>query len=133
MTLTWDWLISEAGAGWAAFVLTLVTIVITWLVRRTSRQHLVCRATGTTDLLRIAPGVRERIEVHFDRNPVAALAQLELDIQNRGTEPIRGAELTFRFAEGTRILDVSIEQVPETLERDTCHPRAVSAFSRFPI
>ena len=109
-----DWLFSAAGAGWTVGIASLIGLLYTYLVRKRPNK-LVCKEVSRTSLVKIREEVRDKINVSFNNNPVKNLAQVEMDIFNKGSEVIKNILLTVKFSKNTRVLATSFEVVPENL------------------
>ena len=109
-----DWLFSVAGAGWTVGIVSLISLLYTYLVRKRPNK-LVCKEVSRTSVVKIRKEVRDKIDVSFNNNPVKNLAQVEMDIFNKGSEVIRHILLTVKFLKNTRVLVTSFEVVPENL------------------
>lgn len=109
-----DWLFSTAGAGWIVGIVSLIGLLYTYLVRKRPNR-LVCKEVSRTSLVKISKEVRDKIDVLFNNNPVKNLAQVEINIFNKGSEVIRDILLTVKFSKKTRVLATSFEVVPENL------------------
>ena len=109
-----DWLFSAAGAGWTVGIASLIGLLYTYLVRKRPNK-LVCKEVSRTSLVKIREEVRDKIDVSFNNNPVKNLAQVEMDIFNKGSEVIKNILLTVKFSKNTRVLATSFEVVPENL------------------
>ncbi len=109
-----DWLFSAAGAGWTVGIVSLIGLLYTYLVRKRPNK-LVCKEVSRTSLVKISKEVRDKIDVSFNNNPVKNLAQVEMDIFNKGSEVIKDISLTVKFSKNTRVLATSFEVVPENL------------------
>jgi hypothetical protein len=116
---TLKWLFTEAGAGWTFGIVSLIIsgIGLLLMVRaRTRPQHLVCKEVSRMSLVNVSDSAISRIEVQFDDIRVNSLTQLELDIINRGSEPIKDISLNLFLPEGTTVLDAFYTSTPEGLE-----------------
>jgi len=109
-----DWLFSEAGAGWIFGIVSLIGLLLSLLLRK-KPNRLVCKDVSRTSLVKIREEIRDKINVSFNNNPVKNLAQVEMEILNKGSEVIRDILLTVKFSKNTRVLDKSFEVVPENL------------------
>lgn len=109
-----DWLFSVAGAGWTVGIVSLISLLYTYLVRKRPNR-LICKEVSRTSLVKIRKEVRDKIDVSFNKNPVKNLAQVEMDIFNKGSEVIRDILLTVKFSKNTRVLAKSSEVFPENL------------------
>lgn len=109
-----DWLFSAAGAGWTVGIASLIGLLYTYLARKRPNK-LVCKEVSRTSLVKIREEVREKINVSFNNNPVKNLAQVEMDIFNKGSEVIRDILLIVNFSKNTRVLSTSFEVAPENL------------------
>lgn len=108
------WLFSEAGAGWIIGIVSLIGLLLSLLLRKRPNR-LICKEVSRTSLVKIRKEVRDKIDVSFNNNPVKNLAQVEMDIFNKGSEVIRNILLTVKFSKTTRVLAKSFEVVPENL------------------
>lgn len=108
------WLFSAAGAGWAVGIVAIISLLYTYLVRKRPNR-LICKEVSRTSLVKIRKEVRDKIDVSFNNNPVKNLAQVEMDIFNKGSEVIRDILLTVNFSKKTRVLATSFEAIPENL------------------
>jgi hypothetical protein len=108
------WLFSAAGAGWAVGIVAIIGFLYTYLVRKRPNR-LICKEVSRTSLVKIRKEVRDKIDVSFNNNPVKNLAQVEMDIFNKGSEVIGDILLTVNFLKNTRILATSFEVIPENL------------------
>lgn len=108
------WLFSEAGAGWIFGTVASIGLLLSLLLRKRPNR-LVCKEVSRTSLVKIRKEVRDKIDVSFNNNPVKNLAQVEMDIFNKGSEVIRDILLTVKFSKNTRVLAKSFEVVPENL------------------
>ena len=111
------WLLSEAGAGWIFGILVLLISIFA----RKKIQRVVCKEIGVTSVVRIKEILQEKITIHFNDKPVENLAQIENEIYNEGTKVIKDVVLTFKYPQGTKILDV----LPEKIEREPIEDRQV--------
>lgn len=91
-----NWLVSEAGAGWAAALLVVIVAVVGWTIawRRRERPPLVLiQETGSMRLLDIHPSQRDKLTVSYSiedgmQIPVQDLRQKDIVIYNNGTRDI---------------------------------------------
>ncbi|HUW95516.1 MAG TPA: hypothetical protein VMW58_06990 [Anaerolineae bacterium] len=91
-----SWLVSEAGAGWAAALFVVIVAVIGWIAgwRRRERPPLVVvEEMKNIRLLDIHPSQRERLTVSYlveegMQIPIEDLRQKDIVIYNNGTSDI---------------------------------------------
>lgn len=102
----WDWLFTEAGAGWVFGIVSLATLLVT-SARRHRPGRVLVRDLHRTSLVRIRPDVRRRIAVAFDGATVSALGAIEVEVTNEGSDVIRDPQITIVFGGGARVLEAS--------------------------
>jgi len=109
-----DWFSSQTVSAWIVAACSIAGLMITLFIRKRP-QRVVCREITKTSLVRIRESAKKKIVIFFKDKPVENLAQLETEIYNAGTEVIENIELTFKYPEGTKILDVP-EITPNDIE-----------------
>jgi hypothetical protein len=99
------WLFSEAGAGWVFGVVSLLTLVISFLYRRKGR-HVVFRELETASLIDIRKEVRDRIKVIYDGREIHALGFIQGELFNPGFDVIKDCYITLSLPKPAHIIDV---------------------------
>jgi hypothetical protein len=90
------WLVSEAGAGWAAALLVLIVALVGWitaLLRRDRPPLVVIQEIASIRLLDIHPSQRDRLTVIYSYEDgmeirVEDLRQKDIVIYNNGTKDV---------------------------------------------
>jgi hypothetical protein len=98
------WLYTNAPAAWISAFVAVGTLLYV-LRNKTKPRRLVIREVSTSSLVRIWPGVRGKIKMSFDGNPISTLGQIDLDVFNSGSKAIQQPDFTLTLPAGTRILD----------------------------
>jgi hypothetical protein len=89
--VVWNWLISEAGAGWIVAIGT----AIAWLLERRRRERpprVIIQEVARTRVLDIHPSQQHKISVRYNHQdtimPITEMEQREFVIYNAGTSDI---------------------------------------------
>jgi hypothetical protein len=100
----------KSGAGWIAWVTTVVIFVITLWRNRRRPQKVVCRKRRVTSLVDVKKTVGTRIKVTLDNKVVQNLSLIEFDVVNAGITIINDIRILFNFDPSTKILDRRIKE-----------------------
>jgi hypothetical protein len=97
------WLFSDAGAGWALWLLTLVTWGIAFARRKRASRITVVQIERAS-LVRRRSAYSDLIDVTFAGDPVNNLGETQILVTNEGSEVIRNIVLTMSFPTTTKVL-----------------------------
>ena len=90
-----SWLFSDAGAGWAAFALSILGAGIAYFRRK--RPNLVMVETSDeSSMIEVQPMMRDRVGITFDGQPIKDAGHRTLAIWNSGSDDIESA-LNIKF------------------------------------
>jgi hypothetical protein len=99
------WVYTNAPAAWLSALVATIGCLI--LIRRRIRpRRLVIRELGTSSLVRVWPGVRQKIKISFDDRPITILGQIDYEVFNEGSDVIQNSDFTLTFPAESIVLDV---------------------------
>ena len=99
------WLYTNAPAAWFSAVAAVTTLVLV-LRSRKKPNRIVVRDVSNSSLVRIWPGVRDKITVAFLGRLIQNLGQVDLEIFNEGLEVIKHPSIEIALQGGSTILDL---------------------------
>jgi hypothetical protein len=101
----WNWLTSEAGAGWVFGFVALAALVFT-IVTRNRPRRAIAKEIHRISLVQIREGVKDRIKVRFDNKQVKNLAGIVFELTNTGSQPISNFSFRMTFPDSVKILSL---------------------------
>src|SRR5512138_1927737 len=107
-----NWLFSDAGAGWVFGIVSLIGLAITYYRSNLSKKVIVQELSKTT-LLNVSSDVADRIQVSFDNKKIKALGQIKYEIFNNGKDVIANPKLQIMLPNNSTILYVSDDDTEE--------------------
>lgn len=110
MEQIFNWIFSEAGAGWIIGVLSLIVLLITRLMdKRPSR--IVFKEVRKTNPISIRPGIKDKIKIIFQGREVSQLGQIESELFNEGKDPIKKPVINIEVPDSVEVLDCSTHEI----------------------
>lgn len=106
-----DWLLSDAGAGWAFGFITCAALVVNWIAGRRG-DKLICKELLKSHVMSSGG----RIGVTYDGNPVKALALAKFEVYNSARSAIKPITLRLVFPETSKVLDARCQISPASSE-----------------
>lgn len=100
----WNWLKTDAGAGWIFGLISTGVLLVTWL-RRFQTKRVIIEEIAKRRPVSVSTHVRERIDVRFDNKKIERLSQLDLLLRNFHDHTVTDIAFTLKPPNGTKILE----------------------------
>lgn len=107
-----DWLISDAGAGWTFGILTVLSWIVTAIVRRARPLKIKAVEITRFSTMEIDPELRDRTEVRFDNVTVSNLQVSHIVLRNSGSSVINSPEIVIELPVAAKLLTVRARAMP---------------------
>ena len=112
----WGWFSTNAPAAWISALIATVSLLLV-LRSRKQPKKLVIREVKNSSLIKIWPGIRDKITVSFGDRQVGSLGQMEIELLNSGSEVIEHASCTLQLSKDAHVLGTVLR--PEYIESTT--------------
>ena len=119
-----DWFYTNAPAAWITALIAVVTCIFVLWTRKKA-QRIVVREIANSSLIRIWPGVRQKIKMTFEDRPIRTLGQIDANIFNEGSNVIQNPTFKLILPEESTILDTLVTPVDLGVKR-TIHSNTVT-------
>jgi len=97
------WLYTNAPAAWISALIAVASLLFV-LRSRKKPGRIVVKEVRNTSVVIIHESIRHRVAVKFDDREVQALAQVELEVFNEGSETIQNAKFLLQFPKQCKVL-----------------------------